>query len=626
MNIAQAFSDEGPLPASVPGYRSRPGQSAMAQLVEVAVSHRSNALIEAPTGTGKSVAYLAPAILARKKALVVTANIALQEQLVNKDLPMLRSALGVDFRWALLKGINNYVCLRELASNADKVEGMPPWLQEWLVETTDGDKSKCPELPAPEDWALVSTDTDGCAGDECPFAMDCHGLNARAAAKDADIIVTNYHLLCAYIAIGAQGFEIQIAPGIEVLILDEAHRFAGIARDFFGIEITPFRTARAVTLLEKTGRPTRKLKAQAKSFWKGVDKLKKAKHLDDISIPGADEFAEMLKLAALDLQRSGVEAWKSVMKLSAEIRDVGSAENRDDNFAYWVDEVGKTKTTAICSKPVDVSKTLRGGVWDAYPTVVATSATLTVAGGFGFIRRELGVDPGAIELEVPSPFDYESQALLVTPTMPDGNAPHFLEIALRMIREVVAFANGRTLLLFTSYATMNAAREALRGCGHRVLCQGEGSSRTQLVEEFRRDTHSVLLGVESFWAGVDVPGEALSCVVMDKIPFHSPDDPVMRKRGTSAFFSHFVPEAVIQFKQGFGRLIRTESDRGVCVLLDGRLRSKGYGSLFLDSLPAMKTSVHVEDIGPFLAGTLEDPEHVLGLGAVEVEDEGEAVW
>jgi len=606
------------------GYEPRAGQVDLAQAVAGAIDAERHLFAEAPTGTGKSIGYLVPAILARKKTIVVTANIALQEQLVGKDLPMLAGLLPKPFTFALLKGVNNYLCLHKLHPAGTEGMALEPQdeqhaaVQQWAKTTGTWDVSDLPFHPGPGLWRDFSVSWDECLGRKCRYAEECYSRQARKRARESDVIVTNYHLFFANLAITTRGAN-GILPDADVVILDEGHKAPDIAREFFGFSLSHWRVARVANRLAKLRGGKKKaasLERQSRLVFDWAGRLLKSKSyrasLRKDAIPAA-EVINCLTVATVTLAKSKVpediKASEDAAKLAGEFEDAMLRADPErpgfDRFVYYLEERGKTKFTTICRKPIYAADALGDNLFPLYSSVVVTSATLSTFGKFDFILGEFGAPARTATIECSSPFNFREQALIVTPRMPAPQSAEYPDAVARLVWDAVRTADGRTLALFTSYRNLQRAYDYLvrEGCPYRLLRQGGDLSRGALIAAFKEDVHSVLLGTESFWAGVDIPGEALSCVVMDRLPFASPEDPVMdaiSQRNDRWFFDRSMPQAIIAFKQGFGRLIRTQTDRGACVIGDSRITEKAYGANFIRSLPACQRSTDINAVRGFL--------------------------
>ena len=631
--LSEVFGDGGLFASRFPGYEMREGQVALARMVDEAMRGGRHALGEGPCGTGKSVGYAVPAVWhahhEKKRVVIATANIALQEQLVRKDLPMLASVLPWPFTFALLKGRNNYVCLDRLAESEARGElrglfddGQQRQLDDvlaWAEATKTGDVSELPFIPAPQVWSRFAVGSDECKGDGCPFREECFSERAKAVAQGADIIVTNYHLLFAHLAVRRETGQDLVLPAHDLLILDEAHEAADIAREFFGFTVSEHTFARLATAAADFGHKqlAGELRQEAgRLFERLADFARSPRYKKRLKAPGFSSDAGVQRalrsLVAQATARAEDEARDQKERATA--RNVARSaavagarldeglQQADADKVYWldVDPKGRAKLRA---KPIDVSELLRAELFGRCPSVSLVSATLTTSGNFDFVRREVGVPDGALEVIAETPFDFESQALLVVPErMPDPREPGFIDSAVDIFRQVLEACDGRTLGLFTSYRNLNAVYDRVVGGKHRVLRQGD-LPRAELTRLFKEDVGSVLLGTESFWTGIDVPGEALTGLVIDKLPFPHPDDPVIDaicERDPRAFDNHLVPLAIIALRQGVGRLIRCKTDVGVVVILDKRLAEKGYGRKFLKSLPPMLSTRRVENIARFL--------------------------
>lgn len=634
--LTRVFADGGLLGSRFPSYERREGQVALARTVDEAIRGGRHALAEGPCGTGKSLAYLVPATWhahhGHKRVVIATANIALQEQLVRKDLPLLAEVLPWPVTFALLKGRNNFLCLERLAeSDAHAQGGLAAFdgsrephqdeLLTWARATQTGDVSELPFVPAPSLWARLSVGADDCHGDGCPHREDCFAERARAAAQEADVVVTNYHLLFAHLAVRRETGMDLILPPFDALVLDEAHEAADVARDFFGFALGQHTFARLASaagdlghrqlageLRQEAGRVFQALAAYARSPAYG--KRLRAPGFVSASAEDLQRALRSLVTAASECgEDDGADAKRRALARNT-ARNAAVAGGRlaeglaqaDAGKVYWLDVDAKGRAR-LCAKPIDVAGLLRDELFGRCPSVSLVSATLTTSGTFDFVRGQLGVPESALEVIAESPFDFESQALLVVPEgLPDPRAVDFVDAAARVFQRVLEACDGRTLGLFTSYRSLNAVFERIDGGRHRVLRQGE-LPRAELTRLFKEDAGSILLGTGSFWTGIDVPGEALTGLVIDKLPFPSPEDPVIDalcEADARAFDNHLVPRAIIALRQGVGRLIRAKTDVGVAVILDKRLAENGYGKRFLRSLPPMLATRRLENIPRFL--------------------------
>lgn len=630
--LAEVFGERGFFAAHYPGYERRPGQVALARTIDQAMRTGRHALCEAPCGTGKGIAYLVPAIWhahhRKKRVVVATANIALQEQLTQKDLPALARVLPWPFSFALMKGRNNYLCqdrlvpLRVRAGRSSAAEGGAQVLDQvlaWAEETTTGDISELPFVPPPEVWSRVSVSADECKGEGCAFRDTCFADRARAAAQDVDVVVTNDHLLFAHLSVRSLTGKDLVLPAFDLLVLDEAHEIADIARTFFGFTLSEHTFARLATAAARLGDAPlgERLRADAREVFGALTTFARSPAYDKRlrkagAAPSAAITETLRKLIAHATSRASDgdasaderAAARSVVRRAktADRRLSEGLELADPKKVYWL-EFDARGNARLAAKPLDMHDVLAAELFGQCPSVCLVSATLTTSGSFAFIRRELGVPDDALQVIAESPFDFQAQALLVVPEgLPDPRAPTFIDAATDVFRSVLEACDGRTLGLFTSYRNLNAVHERIADGGYRVLRQGD-LPRAELTRLFKEDVCSVLLGTESFWTGIDVPGEALTGLVVDKLPFPSPDDPIIDAicaRDPNAFENHLLPRAILLLRQGVGRLIRSQTDIGVVVLLDRRIAEKRYGRRFLASLPPMLTTRRLEHIGRFL--------------------------
>ncbi len=657
--IDEVFGLDGHLSRHLPMYKPRPQQIDLASAVDAAIKDGANLLAEAPCGTGKTVAYLTPAIhraleSGASRVLVATANINLQEQAIKKDLPLLREALPFPFEFALAKGRSNFVCLDRIDdTRADAALGSPfdgealsQWKQidEWVRRTVEGDFS---ELSFELHHAVrprVSTTSEDCLGKACERFQECFANQARQRMETAKVVVTNYHLMFADIQIRkATDGEVGVLAPYDIAILDEGDRAPEIARSFYGFRVTAGSIRWATRLLAPTGAEAEKLPQIDPEQKERISRLADRFMSDLVEHRRSDKYRARIR-------RPDVVQWRELhgMLKSAGSRLAGAAENpdleqperkklrnaakrcedvafniaramicEDDEMVCFVEEDQQGRG-ALCGRPIDVAEMLKRDVWEAgHRAVVAVSATLTTGGKFDYIRGELGAD-GARELVVDSPFDIPANMLVVVPAeSPDPRDREFPEAVGDLLCRAIEEARGRTLGLFTSYRGLKAAAEIVRrrhGRTYEILVQGD-APRGQLVQRFRENVSSVLLGTESFWTGVDVPGEALSCLVVDKIPFPSPDDPILDaldEREPDAWRKYSLPRALIAFRQGIGRLLRTITDRGVVVMCDPRVVEKSYGRLFLKACGGARVTRDMGEIGAFIDGKAKEEPKATG--------------
>ncbi|MGB0133643.1 ATP-dependent DNA helicase [Dokdonella sp.] len=631
--VADLLGGEGPFAREVPGFVPREVQQVMAEAVAEAIDQRHALIAEAGTGTGKTFAYLVPALLSGKRVIISTGTKALQDQLFHRDLPRVRSVLGARLSSALLKGRANYLCLHRLEqarsdgrfATREQVAQLQT-IHAWSSTTQSGDRGELAELPEDSPlWPRVTSTTENCLGSECPMFSDCFVVKARRAAQEADLVVVNHHLLFADLAIKQEGFG-EILPGAQAFILDEAHQIPELAGQFFSITLTArqltelatdtLAEAAAVTGALGTLQPVaeamtpavRRLRLAldrfpAKAAFVAIERdAEVERELDGVRV-ALEELAAAL---AAHAERSrGLDAvHERAVQMSARLLHLCDSQSRESVHWYELSAHG----FALHATPLDLSQPLRELREQSHAAWIFTSATLSIAGRFDHFARQLGLeDPHSLCLD--SPFDYANQALAYLPkNLPEPAAPDFTERVVEAVIPVLQASGGRAFLLFTSHRALRRAAELLEGRVPWPLFVQGSVPRHQLLSGFRESGNGVLLGAASFWEGVDVAGEALSVVVIDKLPFAAPDDPVLvarlevlRESGINPFVEWQIPNAVIALKQGVGRLIRDINDRGVLVLCDPRLTTKGYGKTFLASLPGFPRTRELADIEEFFS-------------------------
>lgn len=650
-----ALSAGGLLAERIPGFRPRIAQQRLAEAVAQAFDERGVLLAEAGTGTGKTYAYLVPALLSGKKTIVSTGTRALQDQLYHRDLPRVRDALGTGLKTALLKGRANYLCLYR----TEQAKGEPSGsrgafasreqtaqfqrIVAWGGRTRMGDLAEVEGLPEDSPLIpLVTSTAENCLGGECPFYADCFVVQARQRAQAADVVVVNHHLLLADLALKEEGFG-EILPGAQAFVVDEAHQLPELAAQFFGegigarplVELARDALGESKDVpgsLAVVQAPAQQLEQAARALRAAMEPLPLRGTLQRaLHDPGVDAAFEALAHALATLHAAlqplreaspGFDAcharaqefasrlarWRVPRGTASE--GIGDDFDSPDQDVRWYELT--PRGFRLQRTPLDVSGPLRAHRERSHAAWVFTSATLAVEGGFAHVAQRLGLSgQGQDEprtLLQPSPFDWTTQALcLLPPRLPEPASRDYTRAVLDAVRPVLQASGGRAFLLFASHRALREAADALRGGPWPLFVQGE-APRHVLLQRFRESGSGVLLGTASFREGVDVAGDALSVVVIDKLPFAAPDDPVfearldaIRRAGGNPFRDEQLPQAVIALKQGAGRLIRTETDRGVLVLCDPRLTGKSYGRVFLDSLPPLPLTREVGDVRAFFA-------------------------
>jgi ATP-dependent DNA helicase DinG len=648
------FAPGGMLSRSSLPYEFRKGQLEMAQAVERALDEKSHLIVEAGTGTGKTLAYLLPALRSGRRVIISTGTKNLQEQLFFKDVPFLESLLG-PLSVCYMKGRANYLCRHKLYSLTRQpiLNGLEEISQfnaiaEWEKTTETGDRAEIDELPESSPlWAKLDARAEACLGTQCPDYERCFVTEMRRKAQESDVIIVNHHLFFADLAVKQQAQsapDAGVLPEATAVIFDEAHELEDVASSYFGISVSNVKFEELVRDLEITLRTKQSLGGSVQAA--GQTLRDRARMLFAVlplasgsssyerggdgrmAFEGREQFLEdqgdvylgvMNALHRLEgeLERlRGVEEATALRKRTAGLREQLRFlfEADSTNTVFWIErrqgrgrEGGRN--TFVQATPIDISELLSEVLFESFPTVVLTSATMTVQNGFAHLRNRLGMRE-ARELVVPSHFKYDRQAILYLPTeMPDPREAGFQDAAVKRIRQVLEITKGRAFCLFTSYSQMRDLYERLLvELSYPLLLQGT-APRKALLEEFRETPNAVLFGTSSFWQGVDVQGEALSCVIVDRLPFAVPSDPVVAARmkaieatGRAPFFEYQVPSAVITLKQGFGRLIRSLEDRGVLMLLDPRIQRQRYGRVFLESLPPYRVTNDIGAVEQFFNG------------------------
>jgi ATP-dependent DNA helicase DinG len=645
VSLYNFFAPGGLLSRTHSAYEFRRGQLQMAQAVEQALAERRHLIVEAGTGTGKTLAYLVPVIRSGKRVIISTGTKNLQEQLFNKDIPFLEQALFPNGEAKLsvcyMKGRNNYLCRKKLydltgqpvLSGLEEIEHYGA-IAAWEKTTPTGDRAELTSLPeASALWHKLDARSETCLGQKCSAWDKCFITEMHRRAMESDIIIVNHHLFFADLAIKQQAEyapDAGILPEVGAVIFDEAHELEDVAGSYFGVSVSNARVEELCRDVEGGLQRNHQLSATVAG---AVKSLRDRSMFFFALLPQGDgrfafenrrEFLEENGDEFLGLQQSLQRLISELENMPSKPEEVFTfarraqelqvqlgfvMESEDRNTVFWVERRrgGRDRLNVFLqATPIDVAPILRTCLFDKLECAVLTSATLAVGGGFEYVTRRLGLQH-AREVVLPSHFDYENQALFyVPPDLPDPRTPQFAAKASELIRRVLEITRGRAFVLFTSYAQMKDVHQRLLGeLNFPMLLQGD-APKSALLEEFRLTPNAVLFATSSFWQGVDVQGEQLSCVIIDRLPFAVPTDPVVAARvkavdadGGNAFFQYQVPAAVITLKQGFGRLIRSLHDRGLLVLLDNRILKKQYGRVFIESLPNYKKTTEMRQVEEF---------------------------
>jgi ATP-dependent DNA helicase DinG len=679
-SLYQFFAPGGVLSRTHPAFEFRRGQLQMAQAVEQALEEKRHLIVEAGTGTGKTLAYLLPVIRSGKRVIISTGTKNLQEQLFYKDIPFLEQALFENHAGTAasavqpvqesrrlsvcyMKGRNNYLCRKKLYDLTDQpvlsgLEEIEQYraISAWEKTTSTGDRAELAELPeASALWHKLDARADACIGQKCSEWERCFVTEMRRRGMESDIIIVNHHLFFADLAIKLQAEgapDAGILPEATAVIFDEAHELEDVAGNYFGISVSNLRVEDLARDVESSMQHNRMMSASLSGALGSL--RERSQFFFSLLPPGEGRFSFDTRREFLEENGDEFLAFNQALtRLAGELESLPqkpeevfnfvrraqelqvqlsfAMESDDRNTVFWVERRGgrgrsnspqgqpaaeKTRdnfagrqNVFLQATPIDVGPILRECLWSKLECAVLTSATLAVGGGFEYIRQRLGLEH-ARESVLPSHFDYESQALFyVPPDLPDARTPQFTAKAAERIRKLLEITRGRAFVLFTSYAQMNDVYQRLLGeLEFPMLRQGD-APKSALLEEFRLTPNAVLFATSSFWQGVDVQGEQLSCVIIDRLPFAVPSDPVVAARvkaidadGGNAFFQYQVPSAVITLKQGFGRLIRSLHDRGLLVLLDNRILKKQYGRVFIESLPNYKKTTEMQVVEDFFGG------------------------
>ena len=635
LTTEELFAPGGPLARALPGFEARPGQVQMAQSIERGILEGMHTIVEAGTGVGKSLAYLVPAVRSGKKIVLSTGTIALQEQLVRKDLPLVERALGIPLRVTLLKGRGHYLCKQKYERmRSERLIASSRTMEEtwaWAARTQTGDRAELPFLPPSDEWESLDADADDCTGEFCEHFRDCWFFKKRDEAKYADIVVVNHALFFLDLAVGGG-----LLPPYDVAILDEAHQCERWATDALTATISRGTLGRMMRKLHRNYTLPASFDGE---FDEGMRALESAlaRVPGDRYPLGANEDAwpalEGVRGTLFKLENWLYANWHSALKKrpstsSGQANDAEAERRRDlamrailahqgaidcaqlptDEAIAWVERGERDGRYEVNSAPFDIAEFLRAALFARTASVVLTSATISIDGSFEFLKSALGVDD-AQEVIAPSPFDYERQArLYIAPAEVNPKAANFAQKAAPLVEECLDRCRGRAFVLFTSYARLREVYGLLRErLPFPTKLQGE-MPRAHLLQWFRTTPNAVLFATATFWEGIDVVGEALSCVIIDRLPFPSPSDPLvaakvraLEARGLDGFERYMIPAAIVRLRQGFGRLIRSTTDTGVVALLDGRAASTRYGETILRALPPARRITHLDELTEFFS-------------------------
>jgi ATP-dependent DNA helicase DinG len=627
--LTEFFGANSPLKQHLPGFQPRAGQAWMAEAVAEALAGSDRLVVEAGTGTGKTFAYLLPALQSGRKTIISTGTKALQDQLYHRDLPLVCKAIGRPVTTALLKGRANYLCLHRLDQVTEPAATIVDDLnevREWRYRTASGDKGELIEVP--EDsavWPLVTSTAENCLGQQCPEYSKCHVVKARKAAQEADLVVVNHHLLLADLAMKEEGF-VEFLPGAEAVIIDEAHQIPDLAVQFFGVALGSRELERVADDLRAATLPYSQSELNRR-----VDKLQtaiRALRADAPRKEGRYELGEVMsdirdaldklshalhdmQVAVADMGDASIELEKLHDQLVSQGERLGVLISEDSwDGLRWLEV--NPRSLRLHLTPLDVSSKLNGIIDNGFQSWIFTSATLAVGEDFSHFGSRMGL-AGVTGLTFPSPYRLDQNGLVYLPAgLPQPSDPGHTDAVLEAVTPLLDLTDGGMFCLFTSHRALNNAKKWFKSHksalgGRQLLAQGD-APRDDLLRRFRQYGNAVLLGTGSFWEGVDVRGPALSIVAIDKLPFSSPADPLMmarleyiRREGGNGFMDHQLPQAALSLKQGAGRLLRDDKDFGVVVLCDPRITGKRYGSKFLDALAPMPTTTSIDDVSSFFS-------------------------
>jgi ATP-dependent DNA helicase DinG len=637
ISVEDIFGPGGLLEKRHPGYEFRPSQLEMAKIAEQAFEKHQHALIEAGTGTGKTLAYLIPAIRSGRRVVVSTATKSLQEQLFQKDVPFLQKHFAPNLKAALMKGRANFLCRQKV----HQMEGQPvlkgideiDWfsqIRDWEKLTETGDRSELTFLPDDAElWNRIDARSDLCTGQKCPEFQRCFITAMKQRAEEADLVIVNHHLFFADLAIRQDDFG-SILPEYSAVVFDEAHEIEDVASDYFGRQLSSYRfeelardAENLLRVLRIEAAPLRKhlarVREKGRAFFENFPERAgrfpfgptERKSFLETNREAYDDLAEAVKRMETELSALTPKP-EEVIALARRASEVRRElefllESEEKSYVYWYERRGRG--IFLAATPIDVSEILRERLFDQFDTVILTSATLAVGGRFDFLKQRLGVKPSS-EVVLPQEFNFREQALLYIPrTMPDVRNEMFSARAADEIVKLLEISEGRAFCLFTSYFQMKDVHERVTNrVKFPTLLQGT-APRSILLDRFKTTPNAVLFATSSFWQGVDVPGAQLSCVIIDKLPFAVPSDPIVAARvralqedGRNAFAEYQIPEAVLALKQGFGRLIRSKTDRGILSILDNRIQRMQYGRIFIESLPDYTITEDLAEVARFMEG------------------------
>jgi len=632
LTIEEILGPDGVLTRSLEGFEFRGSQMKMALLIRDSLQQNTPAIVEAGTGTGKTFGYLVPLILSQKKGVISTGTKNLQEQVFFKDIPLLEKATGLKIDAMIMKGRKNYLCLHRyhqyfsqpslLETGTEKTRQK---MEAWLGKTKFADRAEISWLADNDTlWDALSATSDQCLGADCKFLDECFLSRLRSKAAKSKIIIVNHHLFFADMKVKRGGFG-EIIPRFQVAVFDEAHSVEEVATSFSGETLSTNQLMELINDLEKETKDSKyrdknKLRKHLNAIRTGAERLRilfndrgDKGRLDNemLSIMSKGPAREIRQGLKYIHEKAGFGESDNAALQAMPVRagDMGDLldqilKERDSKWLNWYEK--RKRSLMLHASPLDISGRMNELLYEKVQGVVFTSATLSTNRTFDYIRSRLGLSD-ALEGIYPSHFDFTTQTLMYIPRdLPPPNAPDFaLKVAERVI-EILKMTQGRALVLFTSYHNLNVVHQILEGRTPYTIHRQGDAPRSLLLEKFRRDIHSVLLATGSFWQGVDVPGESLSCLIIDKLPFDSPGEPLVaaridaiRDKGGNPFMEYQVPSAIISLKQGLGRLIRKNSDRGILSVLDTRIVTSRYGRFFLDSLPEIPLSHELSDIGRF---------------------------